>query len=152
MCQVRNCDNNKISPPRLSLQLREMTCTTFTLFPAQTALIFTLRVNFAVRLKQLKVWRYKNVLDPGDMCQNEAALYTDARSHVMHILLKEGGQLLQSTGSPFQTGLCSLDPWAAGSNYLPGQDTAVQLASDSIMVQGQVKQVTASPGSYKQQK
>lgn len=55
MCQVRNCDNNKISPPRLLLQLREMTCTTFTLLPAHTALIFTLRVNFAVRLKQLKV-------------------------------------------------------------------------------------------------
>lgn len=84
-------------------------------------------------------------------CEKEAALYTDARSHVMHILLKEGGQLLQSTRSPFQTGLCSLNPRAAGSNYLPGQDTAVQLASDSIMVQGRVKQVTASPGSYKQQ-
>ena len=44
------------------------------------------------------------------MCENEAALYTDATSHVMHIPLKEGGQLLQSTDHLFQTALCSPTP------------------------------------------
>lgn len=49
------------------------------------------------------------------VCENEAALYTDATSHVMHIPLKEGGQILQSTDHLFKQPFV-LRPPAAGSN------------------------------------
>lgn len=38
----------------------------------------------------------------GRVLKNEAALYTDATSHVMHIPLKENGQLFQSTDHLFK--------------------------------------------------
>lgn len=40
----------------------------------------------------------------GRAVRNAAALYTDATTHVKHVPLKEGGQLLQSTDHLLQTG------------------------------------------------
>lgn len=76
-------------------------------------LLFTLGVHLALDLQNTD----GAAVTVRHVCANEAALYTDATSHVKHIpLKKEGAQLFQSTDHLFQIALCSPDPPAAGSN------------------------------------
>lgn len=69
----------------------------------------------------------------GHMCENEAALYTDATTYVEHVPLKEGGQLLQQITffkQPFAPG----PPPAAGSRSCQDRTQRCSLPVESIIV------------------
>lgn len=107
---VINCKTKFNTPPSSSLQQCEIACTA--LFVHTLPCCFTLSVHLVLDLPN---HRWAGVTarwaPQGHVCENEAALYTDATTHVKHVPLKEGGQLLQSTDHLFQTALCSPDPW-----------------------------------------
>lgn len=81
------------------------------------------------------------------MCENEAALYTDATTYVEHVPLKEGGQLLQSTDHLFQAALCSQPPQQLAAISCQDRTQRCSLPVKSIIVKHGCG--TTSAGSYK---
>lgn len=78
---------------------------------AWPVLFFTFWVNLFLHLQNTDGLVLLQCAGPqGHVCQNEAALYTNATSHVMHIPLKEGGQHLQSTDHLFKQPFVSPTP------------------------------------------